>query len=256
MRNDHYATGIEVSPVDKLRSAKASFSENPNTDNSVADNDRHKYWSNIDASFIHRLKSTQTYYADGHMSINTSNHWDIGNFCCSMLTAINTELSRQTKKQLDKRDLCYDSGTVLNTTPNTEGFERRKAKGRVAGKNFADRLKASAFSASDTLDIVCHSMGFAYALGMVEEIKAQIPNIKLGGFYIIAPENGCSGTVNLADWQEIWQYGTDEVKDPIHLQDGVAPQCPVSGLLPVQNKSGRAYIPDDAPKGFVSSHSI
>jgi hypothetical protein len=94
-------------------------------------------------------------------------------------------------------------------------------------------------------------MGFAYALGMIEEIKAQMPDITLGGFYIIAPENGCSGSVNPADWLEIWQYGSNEVEDPIYKQDGVAPQCPVENI-----GMRRAYIPDDVVKGFVSSHFI
>jgi hypothetical protein len=145
---------------------------------------------------------------------------------------------------------------TLNKTPNLAGFNRRKAEGKIGGRNFVKQLKEASYTASDTLDIVCHSMGFAYALGMIEEIKAQMPDIQLGGFYIIAPENGCSGEVNTPDWQEIWQYGSDEENDPVDKQDGVAPQCPVKGLLSVQNKSGRAYIPDDVVKGFISSHSI
>jgi hypothetical protein len=98
-------------------------------------------------------------------------------------------------------------------------------------------------------------MGFAYALGMLEAIKGE--NIHLGGFYIIAPENGCSGSVDISDWQEIWQYGSNEENhDDIYKQDGVAPQCRVGGLDDVQGKSGRAYIPDDVVQGFISSHSI
>jgi hypothetical protein len=93
-------------------------------------------------------------------------------------------------------------------------------------------------------------MGFAYALGMLEAIKGE--NIHLGGFYIIAPENGCSGSVNVSDWQEIWQYGSDEINDSIYKQDGVAPQCPVFGL----SRDNRAFIPDDVVQGFISSHSI
>jgi hypothetical protein len=149
--------------------------------------------------------------------------------------------------------VCHtNTGEQLNTTPNVSGFNVRKEEGRKGGVNFVTQLKQSAFSANDTLDIVCHSMGFAYASGMIEEIKTQMPDIRLGRFYIIAPENGCSGEVNVSDWQEIWQYGSNEMEDPIHLQDGVAPQCPVGGL----SRGTRAFIPDDAPKGFISSHSI
>ena len=81
-------------------------------------------------------------------------------------------------------------------------------------------------------------------------------NIPLGCFYIIAPENACSGEVNISDWDEVWQYGTNEQKTPAWLQDGVAPQCGVNNLYDIPNKSGRAYIPDNEPQGFVESHSI
>jgi hypothetical protein len=37
------------------------------------------------------------------------------------------------------------------------------------------------------------------------------------------------------------------------LQDGVAPQAKVGGNFP---ESKRANIPDDVPKGFISSHSV
>jgi hypothetical protein len=40
----------------------------------------------------------------------------------------------------------------------------------------------------DKVDIVCHSMGFAYASGIIEVLKsAKIP---LGRFYIVAPSIG------------------------------------------------------------------
>jgi hypothetical protein len=113
------------------------------------------------------------------------------------------------------------------------------------------QLKESAFTTSDTLDIVCHSMGFAYVLGMIEEIKSQMSGIHLGGFYIIAPENGCSGSVNISDWQEIWQYGSDEENTPFNKQDGVAPQCPIQNI-----GANRAYIPNNVVQGFISSHSV
>ena len=86
--------------------------------------------------------------------------------------------------------------------------------------------------------------------------------IKWGGYYIIAPENGCSGTVNPNDWEDksIWQYGsnlgigTNNGEDPRWEQDGVAPQCAVGGL----NNDNRAFIPPivDFTKSFDASHSI
>ena len=106
--------------------------------------------------------------------------------------------------------------------------------------------------ATDSLDIVCHSMGFAYAQGMISVLKPA--HIKLGRYYIIAPENGCSGTVNPNDFEVVWQYGCNNNPggDPKWNQDGVAPQCIVGGL----QEGNRAYIPATEPKGFKASHII
>ena len=83
---------------------------------------------------------------------------------------------------------------------------------------------------------------------------------KLFCFYILTPENACSGNPNWGWFKEVWQYGTNETLTPPYLQDGVAPQCECKnlGLLPSLNvKGGRAYIPDDyQPKGFLDSHTI
>ena len=59
-------------------------------------------------------------------------------------------------------------------------------------------------------------------------------------------------SLDLIMFDEVWQYGSDETKDPDKLQDGVAPQVPCKDLP----KARRVYIPDDQPKGFLVSHSI
>jgi len=104
---------------------------------------------------------------------------------------------------------------------------------------------------------VAHSMGYAYALGMTDALKNKIP---LGRFYIIAPENACSGDINLDDFEEVWQYGAnlgEPNADPLEKQDVVAPQCAVRGITDLrEGKGGRVFIPDDEPKGFLQSHSI
>ena len=106
-------------------------------------------------------------------------------------------------------------------------------------------------------------MGFAYEHGDDCGIKnnAIKANIKLSGYYILAPENGGAGTVNVGDWEQIWQYGSDLGQadaDPMWEQDGVAPQTGVTGINANPTKGGRAYIPknQNIPKGFVESHSI
>ena len=103
-------------------------------------------------------------------------------------------------------------------------------------------------------------MGYAYALGITDALKGKVP---FGRFYVIAPENACSGEIDLDAFEEVWQYGSnlgEPGEDPIHQQDGVAPQCAVRGLpeLDRQNieKGGRIFIPDSEPKGFLQSHSI
>jgi hypothetical protein len=151
---------------------------------------------------------------------------------------------------------CFHNNACmhLNTTPNIEGFNERRAHGRIAGDAFVTQLKNTNFRVeTDELDIVCHSMGFAYAQGMIEVIKEQMPKIKLGGYYIIAPENAKTGSVNVSEWKEIWQYGFDESKtDKMWLQDGIAPQTPVGDI-----GTHRAYIPEkDVPKGFIKSHQV
>ena len=95
---------------------------------------------------------------------------------------------------------------------------------------------------------------------MVDILKGKVP---LGRFYIIAPENAEAGEINLNDFEEVWQYGSnlgEPNADPLHEQDGVAPQTAVNGLKEVDfkfsGKRGRAFIPDGEPKGFLQSHSI
>ena len=79
----------------------------------------------------------------------------------------------------------------------------------------------------------------------------------------IKNENACSGSADWSQFEEVWQYGSnnnpgDPDRDPLKEQDGVAPQCAVKDieLLP-NDKGGRAYIPPTVTtKGFVGSHSI
>ena len=95
---------------------------------------------------------------------------------------------------------------------------------------------------------------------MTDVLKGKIP---FGRFYVIAPENACSGEIDLDAFEEVWQYGSnlgEPNADPIHQQDGVAPQCAVKGLKEIDAKykerRGRAFIPKGEPKGFLTSHSI
>lgn len=112
------------------------------------------------------------------------------------------------------------------------------------------------------IDIVAHSMGYAYAQGMIDELKTHLSSTTtFGRFYILAPENACSATTfnkNLFD--EVWQYGSDEREmsvNPWQL-DGIAPQCAVPGLdwsPATGTKYGRIPIPKADPnRNFLGAH--
>jgi hypothetical protein len=226
--------------------------------------DSKEYWGNefVD-NFVSRLQPKKVTYMSGHDNVGTSNHRNIDNFLGSMYESFTAYYTHGVT--------CYlnPSCVVLAKNPNVSGFNQRRNNGKARGIDYVNMLKTECVKGSDglvhdTVDIVCHSMGFAHALGIIDDIKEAIKTdlkgLKLGRFYIIAPENACSGEVNVNEWQQVWQYGSDEetLKDKPWLQDGVAPQCRVNGLLDNPQKSGRAYIPTDGsvPQGFLNSHSI
>ena len=111
------------------------------------------------------------------MSITTSNHRDLNNFLSSFGSSVSAQIPDIS--QVEYGDITYTPGCYhnnscvhLNTTPNVEGFELRKSNGRLAGQNLVVQLSKTGFNVeTDKLDIVCHSMGFAYSLGMIEAIK-------------------------------------------------------------------------------------
>ena len=156
-----------------------------------------------------------------------------------------------------KQFIFNQSKTInqLKMRPNKKGFNLRKYKGRIAGKNLLQIVnEIPNFSKNDTLYIVTHSMGFAYSQGIIEELRNKI---NFGGYYIIAPENGESGKVNPSEWKEIWQYGSDfdqKKHDAPCLQDGIAPQRIIPGLP----RKNRVFIPEKLYhcKGYFDSHFI
>jgi hypothetical protein len=116
--------------------------------------------------------------------------------------------------------------------------------------------------ASGKIDIVAHSMGYAYAQGMIDELKEHLAEgVIFGRFYILMPENPCSATTfDKSLFEEVWQYGSHETADKLWEQDGVAPQCAVPGLsfgAPKDGKYGRISnknAPADK-RNFVDAHS-
>jgi hypothetical protein len=239
--------------------------EYPQTTNMIYSFDRYDYWqpwSAIDDLFKDRINPQETFYADGHFSVSTSNYNSLFNF--SKVAASYPKRCKNSKKHI-----CNElkintisifgrerspTTSLLPRKPNKSGFNERKENGRIAGINLIALLnELPGTSKNDTIYIVAHSMGYAYALGIVNQIK---PEINLGGFYILAPENAKSGTVNRSDWNEVWQYGSDWRKSTAAcLQDGIVPQTAVSGLTSKQ----RCYFPNNGwytKQGFFNSHFV
>lgn len=234
----------------------------PLTDNMVHPVDPMSYWEGLDLSFMKQIGTQNVVYANGNHSISTSNHNNIPTFTYSYNSVKNALTEKiiipdENKKSELVDNPCYHlaSCVTLDTKQNTNGFATRYENGKIAAKNMVAKIKKGELifdSKTDIIDIVAHSMGFAYAQGMIAIFKEN--NFKLGNYYIIAPENAGSGNVNTKLFETVWQYGSNNNSngDPVWLQDGVAPQQSIIGLT----EKNRAYIPSDVPKGFTESHTI
>lgn len=264
--NGYRPTSVGHSFEDNFKDIRAKGLEFPNSTNLIYNFDRYDYWSpwnNIDYRFQKRINPSETYYADGHFSVTTSNHESLINF--THLTTIYPKRCKNPKKHTCWKttknstgifgDKTVDTYDLLPVNSNKKGFKERFRNGRIAAKNLLLMFnEIPNKSSNDTIYLVAHSMGYAYSLGMIEELRGRI---NFGGFYILAPENAGQGKVNINEWQEVWQYGSKlnkKEKDAPCLQDGVAPQICAGGL----NEANRAYIPHQFynRKGFFDSHFV
>lgn len=220
--------------------------EKDESDNLVVSKDRFYYWYKIDNQFIDRLQPATSYYIDGSLSIKTSNHKTNTRFLCRYFRTRLIFRKHRSKKRRDASRLKI----------NAEGFAIRKEQGRIAGRALLQALcnSPACQQTIDTVDIVCHSMGYAYSLGLIEEIKDRVI---FGKFFILAPENASADSVDWNLFKEVWQYGSN-TDDPLWEQDGIAPQTAVKGIESLSpEKGGRLYIPKDWPlKNFVDSHQL
>jgi hypothetical protein len=220
------------------------------SENKIFSKDVFYYWFKLDNRFAARLQPTMAFYIDGSFSVRTSNHRSRFNFGKSLFQVLLTSPRKSGKYQTRK----------LNQKSNEAGFEQRKEAGRIAGNAFllATKTLPASTQVKDTIDIVCHSMGYAYSLGFLSAIESQVV---LGKMYIIAPENAGYDGFDWSKFQEVWQYGSNlnqPHEDPIRQQDGIAPQEAVKNLesLPAA-QGGRVFIPSDWPnKHFVHSHMV
>ncbi|MDF3028942.1 MAG: hypothetical protein K0S23_3249 [Fluviicola sp.] len=264
--NGYRPTSLGSTFEENFEGVRSNGLEFPNSLNRLFTEDRYNYWNpwrQIDDTFKIRINPTEYYYADGHHSVATSNHRSLLNF--------STNSSIYPKRCKNKtHHICYTTSTVgskifgskkaktfglLATKSNKGGFSIRANSGRIAGRNLYQMLnELPNSSANDTLYIIAHSMGFAYAQGIIREMRGKI---NFGGYYILAAENPAAGNVNLKEWKQVWQYGSNlhtVHQDAPCLQDGVAPQASVKGLTEKQ----RIYIPRNLykHKGYFDSHFI
>lgn len=262
--NGYRPTSLGNTLESKFRDIRELGIEFPNSSNHIFNFDRYDYWRpwrEIDLRFEKRINPSKTYYADGHFSVNTSNYRSLIHF-----TQVSSRYPTRCKDP--NHHVCQNSGRtswfrssndatylLLPNRPNYNGFKQRRENGRIAGLNLLQELNEIPNSShNDTIYIVAHSMGYAYALGMIDELRGKI---NFGGFYIIAPENGSVGEVKAHEWKEIWQYGVNHEKlkksAPCML-DGVAPQTRIKGLDP----KNHVFVPEDNYKrfGFFDSHFI
>lgn len=260
--NGYRPTSLGQSFEENFSDIQKNGLEFPNSSNMIYDFDRYGYWRwrEIDGMFENRINPEETYYADGHFSVSTSNHGSLVGF-----TTLAGSYPHRCKNE--DNHVCKDKGsgflgfgsdktvTLFNLEPNTNGFNERKLNGRTAGRNLFQMFnELPNKSDNDTLFIVAHSMGYAYALGVIEELRGKI---EFGGLYIIAPENASSGIVRKDEWNEVWQYGSNFEKYKYRapcLLDGIAPQTQVGGL----SKKFRVFFPASTykRKGFFDSHFI
>ena len=240
--------------------------EFPNSKNLIYNFDRYDYWrpwKEIDILFQERLNPSETLYADGHFSVSTSNHRSLLNF--TTLSATYPERCKDGRHVCQKTTVSswmyWGAGKQIKTVDlhslesNRQGFNSRKLNGKIAGRNLQQMFnELPNKSSNDTLYIVAHSMGYAYTLGIIEQLRGKI---NFGGLYIIAPENASAGKVNVNEWNEVWQYGSNfdahKLVAPC-LLDGIAPQTKAGGLKAFH----RTFIPEEAYKkmGFFDSHFI
>lgn len=215
--------------------------------NEVYMNDRTNYWFKIDDRFIKRLNPDTSFYLDASFPVSTSNHHSKLGFGWSYLRSVN---SRVSNKKYNR----------LNLVSNPEGFDYRYSRGVLVGKALLNQIRntPNSYLVKDTIDIVCHSMGYAYALGLLETLKGQVV---FGKLYFLAPENAGYKGLDWNQFEEVWQYGSNlgqKDADPLCYQDGVAPQAAVWGIDKQQsNHVGRVCSPYNWPnKHFVHSHMV
>ncbi len=259
--NGYRPVSVSNSLENNLKDIQKNGVEYPNSANVLHNFDRHQYWTpwnEINILFIDRINPSEIWYADGHHSVATSNFESLVNF--SAISSVYPTTCKNLKKHTCFQtkiagNKTVDTYSLLATKSNKSGFIKRRKSGIVAGTNLKMLLnELPNCSENDTLFIVSHSMGYAYALGMIQELRGKI---NFGGFYIMAPENAGVGKTFINEWKEVWQYGANfepKIRNAPCLQDGVAVQVKAKGL----KEENRVFFPFEKERqmGFFKSHFV
>ena len=258
--NGYRPVSTNQSMSDFLSSFQKKGVEFPDSKNQLFSIDRYAYWEpwkQFNQLFQQRIQADEIWYADGHHSVATSNHGSVIHFAGT--ASIYPPLCKTKKHHCYRTKLPSDQFVstmkLLEMSPNYDGFNLRFQKGKIAGKNLLQVLnEAPNYSKNDTVFLVSHSMGHAYAMGMSAVLKGKV---NLGDCYIIAPENPRGKTFAPNEWNNVWQYGAFRHGKSKHApcqQDGVAPQSLVKGL----SANHRVAFPKSQAKhmGFFNSHFI
>lgn len=176
--------------------------------------------------------------------------YDFGNYWGEIDDLFNERIGEVTS-------VYADGSYPASTADNVAGFEERKSGGRIAGQDIVSKIEKNSIfvDKSTPIDVVAHSMGYAYALGIIETLQSK--GYKIGMFYCIAPENPSAGYVP-ENIEGVWQYGSHEKRDNFYKQDLIAPQLPITGI----NTNRRLFIPKEEQdkwiigNGWYFAHSI
>ena len=256
--NGYRPVSAEQDPEKALQAINSKGLERPRSKNLIYSSDIFNYWTQekFIASVQARFIPNRTLFADGHHSVRTSNHGSLLKFVSSAALyppPCNGEHHCSTTQIASQQEVRTYS--LLATAPNYDGFRKRYAAGKQAGRNLLQELAQNGNDPqNDTLYTVSHSMGHAYFLGMTSVLKGKI---QLGSYYAFSPENPKGKTIKTSNWTTVFQYGTKLYGTQRHApcqQDGVAPQWRMSGLAPGAHIGFPKAL--KARLGYFSSHYI
>ena len=178
----------------------------------VTKNDKNSYWSGVDEQFKDAIGDHNSVYADGDAPFLTRG-WN-------------------------------------------PGFKLRVAHGRKAGQDLISKINSGEVvlhkndkgEVDESIKIVTHSMGYAYSVGVIEEL--QKAGYKVEVSYNLAPENPKGGRIPIGVGRTV-QYGSGPT-DGILQKDRIAPQDAIPNI------DERVTTPDNqgVPKGPYESHNV